>query len=37
MLWEVTVECPDNRLFGVLVGLGNEIDRIGLAGDLDPA
>ena len=31
------VERPDGRLFGLLVGLGNEIDRIGLAGDLDTA
>jgi hypothetical protein len=28
---------PDNRLLGFLVGLGNEIDRVGLAGDLDAA
>jgi hypothetical protein len=34
---EGAVERPDNVLFGFLVGLGNQIDRIGLAGDLDTA
>ena len=34
---EGAAERPDNRLFGFLVGLGNQIDRVGLAGDLDTA
>ena len=34
---EGAVERPDNRLFGFPVGLGNEIDGVGLAGDPDAA
>ena len=34
---EGAAERPDNRLFRFPVGLGNEIDRIGLADDLGPA
>ena len=37
MVREGAVERPDNRLLGFLVGLRNEIDRVGLAGDLDSA
>jgi hypothetical protein len=34
---ESVVARPDNRLFRFLVGLDNEIDSVGLAGDLDAA
>jgi hypothetical protein len=37
MVGKGAAERPDNRLFGFLVGIGDEIDRIGLAGDVDPA
>ena len=32
MVREGAAERADNRLFGFLVGLGNQIDRVGLAG-----
>ena len=37
MVREGAAERPDNCLFGFLVGLGDQIDRVGLAGDLDTA
>jgi hypothetical protein len=37
MVREGAIERPDNRLLGFPVGLGNEIERVGLAGDPDPA
>jgi|SRR5208282_3747169 len=37
MVGESAVERPENRLFGLPVGLGSEIARVGLAFDLDPA
>src|ERR1700736_3931763 len=37
MVREGAIERSDNRFFGLPVGLSTEIDRVGLAGDLDPA
>ena len=34
---ESAAERPDGRLFRFPIGLGKEIDRVGLAGDLDAA
>ena len=37
MIRESAVQRPDYRLFRFPVGISNEIDRVGLAGDPGPA